>query len=106
MPEDEQLTAQAPVSESEQLKLLAVLAEANLQLQAGWLPRMRALKQLRALLTEPGEFTCSRLLVPSARPSQAYFPSLGFSRPAGCGCWRSGAHVRLLSLTDMIGFWI
>jgi hypothetical protein len=40
------------------MQLLDVLIEANLQLQEGWLPRMRALKQLKTLLTSPGHLKC------------------------------------------------
>ena len=40
------------------MKLLDVLIEANLQLQEGWLPRMRALKQLKTLLMSPGHLKC------------------------------------------------
>ena len=56
--EEEQAPAAPPATESMQRELLNVLGEANLQLQAGWLPRMRALQQLKMLLTTPGMLKC------------------------------------------------
>ncbi len=56
--EEEQAPSSPPVTADEQMKLLDVLIEANLQLQEGWLPRMRALKQLKTLLTSPGHLKC------------------------------------------------
>ena len=56
--EEEQAPAAPPATESMQRELLNVLGEANLQLQVGWLPRMRALQQLKMLLTTPGMLKC------------------------------------------------
>jgi hypothetical protein len=56
--EEEQAPSSPLVTAGEQMKLLDVLIEANLQLQEGWLPRMRALKQLKTLLTSPGHLKC------------------------------------------------
>lgn len=58
--EEEQAPAAPPGTENEQRELLIVLGEANLQLQAGWLPRMRALQQLKMLLTSPGLLKCDQ----------------------------------------------
>lgn len=54
-PVEEQVPAGPPATAREQLQLLDLLAEANLQVQAGWQPRMRAIQQLKTLLTEPGK---------------------------------------------------
>ena len=56
--EEEQAPSSPLVTAGEQMQLLDVLIEANLQLQEGWLPRMRALKQLKTLLTSPGHLKC------------------------------------------------
>ena len=56
--EEEHAASAPPATAGEQMKLLDVLVEANLQLQEGWLPRMRALKQLKMLLASPGHLKC------------------------------------------------
>ena len=56
--EEEHAASSPPATAGEQMKLLDVLVEANLQLQEGWLPRMRALKQLKMLLASPGDLKC------------------------------------------------
>ena len=48
---EDELPPAPPATAQDQMELLDVLAEGNLQLQAGWLPRMRALQQLKVLLT-------------------------------------------------------
>ena len=59
-PTEEDQVDEPPVSASEQMQLLDILAEASLQQQAGWLPRMKALKRLKLLLATPGLLKCDR----------------------------------------------
>jgi len=58
--EEDQEAAEPPATAGEQMQLLDILAEASLQLQAGWIPRMKALKRLRLLFTTPGLLKCNR----------------------------------------------
>lgn len=58
-PQEDQ-EADPPATAVEQMQLLDVLAEASLQQQAGWLPRMKALKHLKLLMTTPGLLQCDR----------------------------------------------